>query len=159
MLVGLLLCVMLCLNFGNNVFSQDYEVQIREVLQKKIEEKKKDCLSSWSAEKCEAMSRVYVEASVFADILDSKWELIDASLVDGYVYVTVKRGKDIPLIGKVNVGKFDYVEFVYLDKGKVVVVYKDLTKIDFNVKSKLFLAGFGLGSVSFLLGVLLIILL
>lgn len=138
--LGLLLSVMLLMSCGtttnrrefidiksldNKKVAVDYNKQIKDAIEAKIIEREKECPKGWSEKKCKAMSRLYVEASVWADVLDGDWSLQEAELLDGFVYVTVKRGGEIPLIGRINVGKFKHVERVWVDKGKLVVEYKD----------------------------------
>ena len=112
---------------GSEVFAidaEDYNGIIKERIEQRIEEQKKECPGSWSKDKCSAMSRLYVESSVWADVLDSDWKIESATVRGNHVILIIVRGKDVPLIGELDIGEIKNIEKVYVDTdGRLVLEY------------------------------------
>ena len=171
-LIGLLLFGMLLLSCGTtNSYRKigsdkstertkiDYNGQIAKIIKQRIKAKMKECPKGWSKKKCEARSTLYVEAEVWAEVLESDFKLVDAYLEDGYVKVVVKRGKEAPLVGEITVGKFKNIRSVSLVDDGLEVQYESQAELNARQKAAWFGGGAGTGAGTVVIILIIILLL
>jgi hypothetical protein len=113
-----------------NYVRKNWGKEIRNKIEERIRLKMDECIVDISPEKCQEISTVYVELNVWADVLESAWEIVDTRFFDGNIYIIIKRGKDIPLVGELNIGKFDNIKDIKVKDGFLEIIFKkDLTLI------------------------------